>query len=358
VVDLQVAPGHVDLSDPRASGPDIGPVGGGGHLVLGGDVGHRLIEGDVARPQVPEDGLLVQEIQPGRGGGGQGAEGLLGLGLAVVTGQVEARVDQGGGGRDVAHATAQREALLVAVAVVAQGDVVPAAIQVAELAREPCGGFRAEVERRGGLQVDQVVAAIGRGGIAVGSPAQGGLLGDVVDGAAGGVAAEQRVLGPAQHLDALHVEQAERAGVRRVHGHVVHVRAHRGRGVTEELVRADASNHDVLAQGVLDHDVQVGRELDDAGNGLHLHALELPAGKGLHGHRHVLEGLLALLRGDGDLFQQVDRLVGLVGLVGRRLVGCVGVLRLLRSRRPNPSQEQHQRQIQERRSVEPHVPPD
>src|SRR6185295_20234608 len=158
-------------------------------------------------------------------GGGQGAKGLLRLRVAVVTGEVEAPVDEGLGRGDPAQAGADGDALGVAVAAVGQGEVVPAAVSVAELPCDARGGRGGDVKRRGRLQVDQVVAAVDRRGVAVAAAAEGRLLGEVVDGAAGGVAPEQGVLRSAQHLDALHVEQPERARVRRVHGDVVHVRA-------------------------------------------------------------------------------------------------------------------------------------
>ena len=83
--------------------------------------------------------------------------------------------------------------------------------------------------RHAALDSDQVVPAVGEQRIAFRLGRRPGLTRDVVHRTAGGVAAEQAVLRAAQHLDALHVEQPERAHVRGVHRHLVHVHAH-GRG--------------------------------------------------------------------------------------------------------------------------------
>jgi hypothetical protein len=65
---------------------------------------------------------------------------------------------------------------------------------------------------------------------------------DEVDRAAGGIAPEQRVLRAAQHLDALHVEQAELAGEWRDLRHLVEVQADGLLRREVKVLRADAAN--------------------------------------------------------------------------------------------------------------------
>ena len=149
----------------------------------------------------------------------------------------------------------------------------------------------------------------GRRVIADGEPAValrflGGRGADVVQQPAGGIAAEQRPLGAAQHLHPLDVEQlgvrpADRADIGVVDEH------RDGRFVmVREIVLRDAANVDRGVAGVKLDDVQARGLLGDfGGRGVAEFANPLAAERGDR-KAHVLQRLLALLRRDHDFFQR------------------------------------------------------
>ena len=140
-------------------------------------------------------------------------------------------------------------------------------------------------------------------------------LGDEVDGAAGGVAPEQRALGPAQYLHALHVEELDGVQVRR-HGDFVQVQGHAGLAGAPDHQIADAADAEARTAEVGGGERHVRRvelqvrRVDD------LAVLERLAAHGGDGDRHVLNALGHALRRDHELFDGTG--LFLRGCRGRR----------------------------------------
>ena len=174
------------------------------------------------------------------------------------------------------------------------------------------------VDRAFGL--DQPVVAESRGHIAVVVEIR--LLADVVDQAAGRVAAEQRALRAAQHFDALYVEQ--RAGEGAHGGDVGVIGVHRDRRflVIAEIVLRNAAqvvNGDGGAVLVELHAGSLVCNRSDVGDS---ELLQRGAVKCGDGSAHGLQVLLALLGGHRDFIQRIR--------VGRCRISSVAATRSAR----------------------------
>ena len=155
------------------------------------------------------------------------------------------------------------------------------------------------------LDVEVLIAARAHGQVRLEVP--GGLVGDELDGAAGGVAAEQGALRPAQHLDPLQVEQGE---ARRDEGAgiaVVLIDGHRRLLLVAEVVlrhAADVEDHG--GRGVLVH-LQAGHVPHQIGGVLDALAGQLGGAHHGHGNAHVLQALFPPLGGDHHLLHLIRR---------------------------------------------------
>ena len=126
---------------------------------------------------------------------------------------------------------------------------------------------------------------------------------DDVDRAGGRVATPQRALGPAQDLDPLQVEERIRRRLGPGHVDPVHVVADRRLGAQAQNAGADAADRqgDFAGRRRLRRGDDARRRL---GQGLHVADrldVQFFSGAGNDRDRHVLDGLLDLLRGHRDL---------------------------------------------------------
>ena len=150
--------------------------------------------------------------------------------------------------------------------------------------------------------------------------------GDDVDRAADRVASVEGALRAAQHFDALDVRQVPVLSDLAPEVDAVDVDADAGVGGDEVILQADAADERVGGRGVAGREarhVQVRNELadvDQVGDAL---PLKLLAGKGGDRDGHLVDALLALLGGDGDLLEDLldVTLLGRNGRVGSRVGG-------------------------------------
>ncbi len=125
----------------------------------------------------------------------------------------------------------------------------------------------------------------------------------VLDGAADGVLAVQGALGSAQHLDPLHVVDVEQRALGAGDVDVVDVQPDAGVHAPQRVRLADAADEGRqrrrLVAALVDR--QVGDVALELGDGRRRHVFELVAHDHRDRDRHVLDVLLDLSRGDGDL---------------------------------------------------------
>ena len=133
-----------------------------------------------------------------------------------------------------------------------------------------------------------------------------GLVRDDADGAGDRIAAEQRALRALYDLGALDVVEGRHhaAGAARPDA----VDEHRDRRIAAdaEVVGRDAAHRERIGESVLGLAAETRREIDDAADVAHPALLQHLAGEGGYRERHVLQRLLALLRGDDDLVEADD----------------------------------------------------
>ena len=157
-----------------------------------------------------------------------------------------------------------------------------------------------ERARHRGFEQGVVVVRVGAAHLGV--EVFGRALGHDVDGAADGVAAVERALRAAQHFDP--IDEDRRFASLHGRGGVDAVRIHRNRaiggvGVAEA---ADAAQRDAVGLGGI---LQARREVGDVLDRVDPDKVTLFRRKGGHGHRHVLQALLALFSGDHQFFDGV-----------------------------------------------------
>jgi len=168
----------------------------------------------------------------------------------------------------------------------------------------------------------QAVAVVGavfgaEAGVALG----GGGVGDDVHRAAGGVAAVQRALRAAQHLDARDVEHRALGGDRVGVGHFVDIDADRRGVVARVFAGADAADAELrLAAAELAVDLHVGHDVLDVVDDVDALFLQRLAADHAERDAHVLAGLRAALGGDDDVFEHGGVGRG-GGRFGRRRLG-------------------------------------
>jgi len=142
-----------------------------------------------------------------------------------------------------------------------------------------------------------------------------GLFRDDVDCAPGRVAAEVGALGPAQDLDAFDVVQG-RIGAAAGHeggAEIIDEIADSRPGLDQALVAAvgqvaQSTNRDIavlVALLIVGRERNIGRHLQEVPGALEITAFDLLRGKRRNADRHVLQGLLAALRGHDDLFERL-----------------------------------------------------
>jgi len=293
-----------------------------GHL--GTVVGQFTAPGGVAlhagdEPRQAVQVVVGREAELVRGGTLQGiaARGFaaeVGAEIADVDLEVLDRQDrEAGGPHAVVVAT---EIAPVAGAHALRGERVPVGdgavglgARPGELEHRPVRAQRATDER---AVILALVAADGDRG--VGTPLGGGLFRDVVDGAGEGVATIERALRALEDLDALDVGQTEveHRLVRQIHAVVEHRHVLRAVG---ELRVGQATQHQAAreARGHVALVVEARRAQRDVCKALDVAALDLLGGEGVDDQRDVLQRLLALARGDGDLVEH-RRARGVPGL--------------------------------------------
>ncbi len=182
------------------------------------------------------------------------------------------------------------------------------------------------------VEVEGVVGPVR--GAEVGVGLLRGLHGLELDDAGRRVAAEQRALRAAQHLDPVEVKQRDALDHRVLEHDLVEEHRHRLRRVEVEVGVAEAANVEAregAAEGRLENQARhaAGQDLDV--RSADREDLEVRGAQHRHRQRHVLHVLLALLRGDDDLLHH--NLPFLID--GRRLLRLsrLLLLRLLREHR-------------------------
>ena len=133
-----------------------------------------------------------------------------------------------------------------------------------------------------------------------------GLVGDDADGARDRVAAEQRTLRAFHDLRALDVVHGGHDAARAARPDAVDEHRDRGVAADAEVVGRDAAHRERVGEAVLGLAAEARREVDDAADVGHAAFLQHVAGEGGDRERHVLERLLALLRGDDDFVEADD----------------------------------------------------
>ena len=170
-------------------------------------------------------------------------------------------------------------------------------------------GLRAEVDPIRDRHVDHgadvAVIEVAARELQVAVELVAGLPREHADRTAGAVAPEERALGAAQHLDALHVQHPHHGTGRARHEHVVDVEPHAAlaRGAAAP---ADASNLIVrrrVARAARALDVQIRRGSGELEHVAHALVFQGLAGEGDHGDGRVLQRHLAPLRGDDDFLE-------------------------------------------------------
>ena len=132
-----------------------------------------------------------------------------------------------------------------------------------------------------------------------------GLVLDQVYGAGLGGAAEQGALRPAQDFHALHIEHFDRRAARAADRHaVLEQRDARLLGGVVEI-GGDAADRDAGVVDALGLDFQAGHQRAEIAVVVDALGLQELAGIGVDRDRHVLDLLLALLRGDHDPVQRI-----------------------------------------------------
>ena len=192
--------------------------------------------------------------------------------------------------------------LAVEIVDLTAGDrVLAEAVAILALDRDPPQyPVRPERAAQRTLEVDVVVITVGEPRVA--AQFLGRLGGDQVDRAADGIAAVQGALGPAQHLDALEVEERSELRLRARDDRAVHVQRDTGLAARRRGVRADA------AYGELRH-VEVVAEVDARHDQLQvLDVVDVRgrkplAAQGRDRRADFLQRLLAFLRGDDDFLE-------------------------------------------------------
>ena len=195
----------------------------------------------------------------------------------------------------------------------AVGEVLDVAVAIELVAGEP------ECDRVAERQVQRGLAAVvvvvpGFEVDEAGDLAHFRLAGDEIDGAAGGIAAEQRSLGSAQDLDAFHVEELQRVQVGAADGDFVQVGGYAGLGGASDHEAADAPDAEARAAEVGCRERHVGGVELQVGRVDHLTVVENIAGQRGHGDRHIGQALRDALRGDDHFFDR--RLAGFLGRDG------------------------------------------
>src|SRR5690606_42006276 len=256
-------------------GAAIAPVGGTGLFRCQGVVPH-----------------LAPDPRRGQWGDGDYL-GRQGVGLVEVPVEVE------GGGKSVGNIPVQHcsGAGLVegAIAVVPGVTALPF-IAVLGLERDAASGIRPQGAAQVALQIPAVKAAVARLDPCL--EAVGGLSGDVVDQASGGVLAEQRALGAAQHFHPLDVDGGALGHGSVGQGDLVQVHADRRRRRQTVIKIADAPQR--IHRGV-DAGIGVGKAGDDTGEvrgGFYAPVPQLLAAEGGNCQGDVIDGLLTFLGGD------------------------------------------------------------
>ena len=132
----------------------------------------------------------------------------------------------------------------------------------------------------------------------------GGLAGDIMHQAAGGITPEQGPLGPFQDFHPVHIEAGKQ--LRLARGLVAFIdidRVRRFRQV-EEIVLGRAADGELLGMsGAVAGHVHARRKSRQLGTVGKTEGIQLLAGKRGNGNAYVLDGLLAFLRGDDYFFQ-------------------------------------------------------
>ena len=164
-----------------------------------------------------------------------------------------------------------------------------------------------------------LLPVVADGGLDLASGLLGRAGGDELDGARHVVAAVERTLRPAQHLDALDVEHVHQHAVVAREGNAVEGDPGLGVGVGVRVREVDAADGEGPHVGDNGHlrQLDVGR---DAAQVLEVHGAVVFEGRaveGRHRDRNVLDALAALLRGHDD-FLEHQWLVGVALLRGCR----------------------------------------
>ena len=178
-------------------------------------------------------------------------------------------------------------------------------------------------------QVDLVVAAIGRPHPRVELMAE--PAGDVFERAADRVAAVERALRPAQHLDPLDVEDVEHRRLRARDIDVVDIEADAGLEAPERVLLADAADEADQGRVGAARDLQrsVRRALHHRGEVDRALVLERLAVERGDRDRHVLQALRAAAGGDDDIGVARSALLRAVRIGERGLFLRIGGRRLV-----------------------------
>ena len=138
---------------------------------------------------------------------------------------------------------------------------------------------------------------------------------DQIDRAGQGVAAIQRTLRPAQHLDIGQVHKIEDRALSLADVDAIHVHADGRVPVDRGIDLRDAAYRNLRDCGIGGGlaDLQTGRQRIEVIEAIDATVLDIRFGEGAHGHRHVLQFFLAPLRGDDDFLQRARAALGLCG---------------------------------------------
>ena len=290
-------------------------------LVIGVDVERLLVRGDRGQPQAAAQAQvqrdrtailldLLERIGLERGGvRPRGEVGLRGRrhGLAVhrlafVARALQRHVDRQRSRRLHAHQRTGVVALAGARSQLGAREVVDPAVGLVAAQQQRC--LHRAAQRRADPHAEVALAVAADVDVAAGLETIGRLAGGDVERTGNRVLAEQRALRAAQHLDALDAEKALRVGFGAAGVDAVDVHAHAR--VVARVARevADAAQAHAAAQRAIGGAAgQAGRQLRQVEQVLDAASFEVSRGHGLHRHRHHLEVLRALLRGDLDGLQ-------------------------------------------------------
>ena len=204
------------------------------------------------------------------------------------------------GGRGEAQLRAAADRPLAVGIAGAGGDILQIAVAAAGDQRKGCGELVLD-DRAADIAFEphEIVIAIGR--LEPPFEAVAGPAADHVDRSAHRIAAVERALRSAQHLDPLHIQEIGEITGRASEIDPVEMDSRRGIGAAEHIVRADAANIDLREGRVLRHQ-QVRRQRGEIAHILDAGDVERLAVEGGDRQRRVLEaGRTGAGRGDDDI---------------------------------------------------------